>query len=67
MEKVYLNPQEVSEMLGISVSTAYKIMRKLNKELQEKGFMTVSGRVNRKYFIEKACYGGLTSTEGKEA
>lgn len=66
MEKVYLNPQEVSEMLGISVSTAYKIMRKLNKELEAMGFMTVSGRVNKRYFIEKACYGGLNSTERKE-
>lgn len=55
MEKVYLNPEEVSETLGVSVSTAYKIMRKLNKELEAMGFMTVSGRVNKRYFIEKAC------------
>lgn len=67
MEKVYLNPKEVSEMLGVSVSTAYKIMRKLNKELEAMSFMTVSGRVNKRYFIEKACYGGLSSTERKES
>ncbi len=61
--KTYLSPQEVAEMLGVSVSTAYKIMRRLNKELAAQGYMTVSGRVNRNYFIEKACYGGLPPKE----
>ena len=30
-----------------------------HEELKAKGFITISGRVNRKYFQEKACYGGL--------
>ena len=34
-------------------------LQKLNQELKEKGYLTISGRVNRKYFQEKACYGGL--------
>lgn len=67
MNKVYLTPNEVSEMLGVSISTAYKIMRKLNKELEAMRFMTVSGRVNCKYFIEKACYGGMNDLERKKS
>ena len=42
---------------GVSKSYAYKIVQKLNQELKEKGYLTISGRVNRKYFQEKACYG----------
>lgn len=41
---------EVAECLSISVSKAYKIIRILNTELNEKGYLTVSGRVSRKYF-----------------
>ena len=42
---------DVAKELGISVSHAYKIMQRLNKELREKGYMIIAGRVNRKYFI----------------
>ena len=48
---------EVAQELGISKSYAYKIVQKLNVELKEKGFMTISGRVNKQYFIERTCYG----------
>jgi sugar-specific transcriptional regulator TrmB len=53
MEKLYLKVQEVAELLGISEPKAYQIMRQLNKDLSEKGFITISGRVSRQYFIEK--------------
>lgn len=43
----------------MSKSYAYKIVQKLNQELKEKGYLTISGRVNRKYFQGKACYRGL--------
>ena len=49
---------DVAKELGISASHAYKIMQQLNRELKEKGYMTIAGRVNRKYFMEKFCYGG---------
>ena len=48
---------EVAQELGISKSYAYKIVQKLNVELKEKGFMTISGRVNKQYFMERTCYG----------
>ena len=32
---------------------AYEIIRKLNEELREKGFLTQRGRVNIKYFNER--------------
>ena len=48
---------EVAQELGISKSYAYKIVQKLNAELSSKGFLTISGRVNKQYFIERTCYG----------
>ena len=52
----FMRVDEVAQELGISKSYAYKIVQKLNAELKEKGFMTISGRVNKQYFMEKLCY-----------
>lgn len=59
MEKNYLTINDVSEYMGISVPTAYKIIRKLNDELKAKGYITVSGKINRCYF-EKKTFGFVT-------
>ena len=56
---------EVAEVLGISKSYAYKIVQKLNSELKNKGFLTIAGRVNRQYFLEKTCYGTAEKNEGR--
>ena len=53
----FMRVDEVAQELGISKSYAYKIVQKLNVELKEKGFMTISGRVNKQYFMERTCYG----------
>ena len=49
--------EDVAKELDCSKSYAYKIVQKLNTELKEKGFMTISGRVNKQYFMERTCYG----------
>lgn len=53
----FMRVDEVAQELGISKSYAYKIVQKLNAELKEKGFMTISGRINKQYFMERTCYG----------
>ncbi len=50
---VFITAQEVAELIGISKSKAYTIVRELNEELSAKGFITVAGRVSRKFFEEK--------------
>ncbi len=52
----FMKVEEVANELGISKSHAYKIVQKLNDELKEKGFITISGRINRQYFLERTCY-----------
>ena len=51
--KVFYTADDVAELLTISCPTAYRIIRKLNDELAEKGFIIISGRVPKKYFDEK--------------
>ena len=54
----FMRVEDVAKELGVSKSYAYKSVRKLTAELENKGYLTVSGRVNRKFFLEKFCYGG---------
>ncbi len=51
-KNLYFTANEISEMLGISRGHAYKIVKKLNNELDEKGFIVISGRVPKKFFAE---------------
>ena len=43
----FIKADEVAEELGISKPCAYKIIRRLNEELREKGMITIAGRVDR--------------------
>lgn len=58
-ETTFMKVDEVAEELGVSKSYAYKIVQKLNAELKEQGFLTISGRVNKQYFMERTCYGAV--------
>jgi len=57
MSNAFMRVDEVARELGVSKSYAYKVVRRLNAELKEMGYLTVAGRVNKQYFLEKACYG----------
>lgn len=43
----------VSEVLCISKNKAYQVMRMINKELEEKGYITIQGRVPLDYLKER--------------
>lgn len=49
----YVKVREVMQLCEVSESRAYRIMQQLNKELEAKGFVTTSGRVSRKYLMER--------------
>lgn len=53
MEQMFIQVDEVCKLLGVSRSKAYLLMRQLNEELKQKGYMTIAGKVSRKYFMEK--------------
>ena len=51
--KRFLTAQDVMEMLDVSLSYAYKLIRRLNAELEAEGFVTIKGRVSTQYFMER--------------
>ncbi len=53
MENKFIRVDEVAQELCVSKPYAYKLIRRLNGELKEKGFITIAGRVNRQYFNER--------------
>ena len=56
-EKIYYSAEDIANMLGVSKRKSYKILREKNKELANKGFLTIAGKIPVEYFKEK-WYGG---------
>ena len=53
MNERFLKVDDVMQILGISKSAAYNIMRQLNNEQKEKGYAVIRGKISRKYFEER--------------
>lgn len=53
VENKFFNVKDISEMLGISETTAYRLIKKLNEDLKKKGMITISGRISKRYFQER--------------
>lgn len=51
-----MTAKDVATVLGVSIGTAYKVIRKLNHELEENGYIIVSGKIPKAYW-EKKFYG----------
>ncbi len=50
---MFMRVDEVAKEMGVSKPYAYKLIRKLNKELEKTGCITIAGRIDRKFFHEK--------------
>ena len=61
---LFISASELAEVLGISRAQSYKIIQKLNKQLEKDGFMTLTGKVSRRYFEER--FYGISSTQSNE-
>ena len=63
-DKMFLRVEDVAEEMGVSISYAYKLIRKLNKELKATGCITIPGIIDRKFFHEK--FYSTKTTERKD-
>jgi len=61
---LFIKAEEVARELGVSLPFAYKLIRKLNSDLEKRGFITISGRVSREYYREKMYNSGAKSEKG---
>ncbi len=48
-----MSASEVAEALGISKAHAYKIIKGLNEELNQKGFIVVAGKIPKAFWNRK--------------
>ena len=53
INKRFVTFEDVQEDFGVSRAKAYNMIRQLNEELKEQGYLTVPGRVSRKYYLER--------------
>ena len=44
---LFLRAEEVQQILGVSKSYAYKVIKEINSELRRQGFRTIAGRVSK--------------------
>lgn len=51
--KQFMNADDVQGVLGCSHSHALNLIRKMNLELQNQGFLTIAGKVPTAYFAKK--------------
>jgi hypothetical protein len=52
-ENPWVRVKEVQACFDCCRAKAYNIIKELNEELKEKGYLTYPGRVSRKYFNER--------------
>lgn len=62
MAKQFYTAQDVKELLSVSDSKAYGLIRTMNEELQAQGFLTVRGRIPVAY-MEKRFFGMNTGQQ----
>ena len=59
--KLFISAKEVARELEVSDSFAYRLVRKLNDELEKQGFVVVKGKISRKYSEERVY--GMSETK----
>ena len=59
--KLFISAKEVARELEVSDSFAYRLVRKLNDELEKQGLVVVKGKISRKYFEERVY--GMSETK----
>ena len=53
---LYYTVDDIAEMLGVSISQAYKVIQTMNDELKEHNFIVLAGKLPKAYFHEKFCF-----------
>ncbi len=57
VEKRLVRAEDLVNELEISKPLAYKLIAQMNKELKEKGYMIISGKVPRAYYKQRFFFG----------
>lgn len=55
----YITAKQVQEICGVSETKSYLIIKELNQELKDQGFITIRGKVLKSYFNKRIGMGVL--------
>ena len=66
-KSIFMRVDEVAEILDVSEAYAYKLIRKLNKELAKTGCITISGRIDRNFFMDQFYHAEKLPNDEKES
>lgn len=50
---ILIGADEIAQKLDVSKAFAYKVVRDLNNELKQRGFIVIAGKVSRRFFEER--------------
>ncbi len=56
LESKLYTAQEVATILGVSKTTAYREIKRLNAELEAQGYITITGKISKRFFNERAYF-----------
>ena len=52
-DKTWLSAKDLSELLEVSLSKSYKLIKVMNTELADRGFLVIPGKVPTAYAKER--------------
>lgn len=52
----FMSAADVAKELGVGRTTSQKIVKELNAELEKMGYLTVQGKISRKFFEKRYIY-----------
>jgi HTH domain. len=53
INKLFYTADDIAKHLDVSKAYVYKIIKQLNKEPSDDGFITIAGRVNKDYYNKR--------------
>ena len=56
VKDIFYFVEDVMTITGLSRSKSYKIIADLNRELSDRGYCVIPGRIAKSYFHERYCY-----------
>lgn len=52
-DNLFMSAEDIAKITGMSEQYAYKLIKQLNRELEQKGYFTIRGRIRKQYFEER--------------
>ena len=63
MNNYLISAPEVVQLMGVSESMAYRIIKKCNEELAKKGYITVRGKTPKAYLLERMAVNEVVASD----